>query len=492
VLRPLRWYDLFTVNVLWLGLSSINQTMTPLIVPLLVQQFVGEGQKGTYYGTLRLWSLMVALLVQALMGILSDHSTLRFGRRRPFIFAGTLLSLICIALIGFSSSMQGLNGYWFLFGMVLLLAVCSNMAQGAEQGLIPDLVPAPKRGLFSGVKAVLEIPLPFIIISFTIGRWISRGMMTTAILAVMGLLAVSMGLTMFVPETRLKPEDTSRLDWRPFLRLAGMAGLFTVIILGLGQLIQWAGSIAGTLSSIPMVYFIMGVTGLASMLCAVGLGVWVSTQVGLGRDMLQKSPSFTWWIVNRLAFLVGVNNLASFTVYFLQTRLGFVREKAAGPAANLTMFVGVFILLSTLPSGWLADRFGHKRLVALSGIVAASGTLVALSTAILPVIYLGGCLIGVGGGLFYTANWALGTDLVPKGEAGRYLGISNLAGAGAGAIGAYIGGPIADTVSRLAPQIPGIGYVILFAIYGVLFLFSTLVLFKVKKPANTLGITQAI
>jgi MFS family permease len=103
----------------------------------------------------------------------------------------------------------------------------------------------------------------------------------------------------------------------------------------------------------------------------------------------------------------------------------------------------------------------------------------------LPVIYAGGCLIGIGGGLFYTANWALGTDLVPKAEAGRYLGISNLAGAGAGAIGAYIGGPIADTVSRLAPQVPGVGYMLLFAIYGALFLFSSLVLFKVNQPADS-------
>jgi hypothetical protein len=359
------------------------------------------------------------------------------------------------------------------------------MAQGAEQGLIPDLVPAAKRGLFSGVKAVLEIPVPLIIISFTIGRWISHGQMSAAILAVMALLAGSMILTMFVPEKRLIPESIEQLNWAPFLRLAGMAGLFTIIILALGQLVQWAGAFSATLSSPDMIYLIMGAAGLLSMLCAVALGVWVSTQVGLGKEMVRKTPGFTWWIVNRLAFLVGVNNLASFTVYFLQARLGFVREKAAGPAANLTMYVGIFILLSTLPSGWLADRFGHKRLVALSGIVAALGTLVALSTAILPVIYAGGCLIGIGGGLFYTANWALGTDLVPKAEAGRYLGISNLAGAGAGAIGAYIGGPIADTVSRLAPQVPGVGYMLLFAIYGALFLFSSLVLFKVNQPADS-------
>jgi MFS family permease len=82
--------------------------------------------------------------------------------------------------------------------------------------------------------------------------------------------------------------------------------------------------------------------------------------------------------------------------------------------------------------------------------------------------------------MFYTANWALGTALVPDQDAGRYLGISNLAGAGAGAIGAYIGGPIADFFTAAAPGSPGIGYILLYTIYGLLFLASVFALLKIK------------
>jgi MFS family permease len=102
----------------------------------------------------------------------------------------------------------------------------------------------------------------------------------------------------------------------------------------------------------------------------------------------------------------------------------------------------------------------------------------------LTVIYIGGLFIGAATGLFYTANWALGTELVPQGEAGRYLGISNLAGAGAGAVGAYIGGPIADFLTARVPSVPGLGYTLLFAIYGVLFLLSIVALAKVREPAR--------
>lgn len=80
-------------------------------------------------------------------------------------------------------------------------------------------------------------------------------------------------------------------------------------------------------------------------------------------------------------------------------------------------------------------------------------------------------MIGAAMGLFYSANWALGTEIVPQDRAGQFLGISNLAGAGAGAIGAYIGGPIADAN----------GYVLLFVIYGLMFLLSILALMGVKE-----------
>lgn len=173
--RPIRWYDYLTINIYWLGLTAISQTMTPLVVPLLVQRFVGEAEKGTYYGMLRLWQLMAALLIQALMGMLSDHSPFRWGRRRPFILLGTIGSLIVIGLIGFSAGMEGMDGYWFLFSMILLLMVSANTSHSAQQGLIPDLVPTESRGRFSAVKAILEIPIPIILVGFTVGKFVKAG-----------------------------------------------------------------------------------------------------------------------------------------------------------------------------------------------------------------------------------------------------------------------------------------------------------------------------
>jgi MFS family permease len=474
MLRP---YDYITINIYWLGLATISQS-NGLIIPLLVQKFVGPEQQGTAFGRLRLYTLMVALLVQALMGMLSDRSTLRWGRRRPFILVGTLLNMACMIAIGASPS------YWFLFGAVVLSQIASNIAHGAEQGLIPDLVPEDRRGRFSGVKSIMEL-LPVIIVAFTVGKLVATGQMWAAILVAIGILFLSMAITMFVRESPLR-ETLGRLDWGPFGRLVAMTLVFMVVILGLRELVKGIGRLLGSTSAVPTLLIVMGGIGLLAMATAVIVGVWVSVRIGIGGKDNRQYPSFTWWVVNRLAFLIGATNLSGFAVYFLQARLGLEGEAAAGPASQLMMVVGILILLCALPSGWLADRIGRKRLVALSGLAAALGTVVLVLAPSMSVIYVGGCIVGAATGVFFTTNWALGTDLVPKEEAGRYLGISNLAGAGAGAVGAYIGGPIADYFTVHVPHIPGLGYVLVFAIYAALFTLSTVGLLGVREVWRSL------
>lgn len=471
--RRIRWHDYITININWFALTTRSQVLTPLVIPILVQQFVGEGSKGEAVGTMRLWALMTALLVQALMGILTDRSTSRWGRRRPFIVAGTLGEIVVFALIGFSAGLSGMLGYWVLFMLFLLSMFTSNTSQAATQPLITDLVPDEKKGVFSGVKAALELPVPLIFVSFVVGRLVASGNLWGALIALMLVLIVCMTISLFIPETPLE-DPPAPVDWKPFLRLALMTAVFTGLILAIGWLVKLAISRSADLSAAARTILI-GSLGVLGMATVVVLGVWFSTHIGLGEE-IERKPSFRWWVINRLAFLVGANNLASFMVYFLQEKFPeFQAEKAAGPAARIIMFVGIFILLTAIPSGWLADRLGKKPLIAGAGLLAAGGTAIAVLASELNVIFIGACLIGAGVGFFYTANWALGTELVPGEKAGQFFGVANLAGAGAGAVGAYIGGPIADANS----------FVLLMSIYGVLLLMSILPLWGIA-PAPSL------
>lgn len=470
-----RWYDHLTINAFWFALTVRAQTLGGIVVPLLVQRFVGDVQKGQSFGTIRLWALMTAVLTQAAMGIVSDRSRSRWGRRRPFVASGAAAEVLVLAFLTIIAGREGTDAYWMLGALYVASSIASNTAQAGEQALIPDLVPPEKRGLFSGIKALLEVPLPLFFASAVIGPLASQGRMQVGLLAVMGVLLAGAAITMFVRETPVRAAKPD-LDGGEFVRLALMTGSFALIIVGIGGgvrvvLARSSGLVARQATMVAVL------AGIAGMLLAVVLGVLVCMRIAAGRDARRVRP-FTWWVINRLAFLAAANGLSGFMLYFLQERFADLQaERAAGPASSAVTLVGVFVLLTAIPSGWVADRIGKRALVAVSGIVAAAGMTVLLLVPTMETVYIGGSLVGIAVGLFFTTNWALGTEVVPQEEAGRYLGLANLAGAGAGAIGAYIGGPIADESS----------YVLVYAIYGSLFVASILALGPVRVEGRALA-----
>jgi len=486
-MKRIRWYDHISINLFWLGLNIRNTAIGSVIMPYLVDSFVRPEVKNTALGEMRTAGLIIAMLVQPAAGLLSDRSTSRFGRRRPFILAGVILDLAFLAAVALSGS------YWALFVAMLFLQVSSNVSHGPLQGLIPDLVPEDQRGRASAVKAIFEL-LPLVLVAFTIARLVGAGQVGWAIVATGGGLLVTMLLTvLLVREEPLKEKPLAPLG-PPMVRVLGMlagigvgavAGLVGGGLLGgLAGLVTWP--IAGA-ETAQMVGIALG--GTVSMAVAVAVGVWAGTLATLGSDA-RRNASFTWWVVNRLMFLAAVTSIQGFAPYFLMSAFGVTRGTAVDMTASLTMVVGACTLITALPSGWLSDRLGSKALVGVGGLVAVAGTLVLLGTTIvpnLPLMYVAGIVIGLATGLFMTTNWALGTDLVPPEEAGRYLGISNLAGAGAGMIGAGIGGPVADLINRYRP---GMGYFVIFAGYALLFALSTVSLLGVRDAYRTDAATR--
>jgi MFS family permease len=480
-MKRLHWYDYITINLFWLGLNIRNTALGSIFMPYLVAIFAPEAIKNTALGAMRSAGLVIAMLVQPAAGMLSDRSTSRFGRRRPYILVGALFDCLFLAAIALSWN------YWALLISILLIQFSSNISHGPLQGLIPDLVPEDQRGRASAVKAIMEL-LPIILVGLTIAKLVGAGHLDWAIFATgVALLVVTLITMIFVKETPLQQKPATPF-WPPMLRVLGMLG--GLLAGGLAGLI--GGGLVGGLAYLVTRLFAspptalsvgIGVGGAVAMIVAVVAGVWVGCLGTLGREAHKQSP-FIWWIANRLMFLAAVTSLQGSILFFVQYAFNLTVEAATSLTGTLTSIIGVFILLTALASGWLSDRIGRKQLVLISGVVAAVGNILLLVTIWVPqlvIVYMAGTIIGIGAGLFMTANWALGTDLVPAGEAGRYLGISNLAGAGAGIVGAGIGGLVADAINH---YYMGLGYFAVFAAYAVLFALSAITLRWVKESVS--------
>ena len=81
-----------------------------------------------------------------------------------------------------------------------------------------------------------------------------------------------------------------------------------------------------------------------------------------------------------------------------------------------------------------------------------------------------GSLLGAGIWLFLTSNWALANSLAPQEQAGKYLGLTNVATAGAAAL-SRLEGPVLDWLNAVWPG-AWIGYKGLFLFGAVSILLS--------------------
>ncbi len=487
-----KWYDYLTLNSYQLGLSMASGVISPLLLPMLVLAYMPEEMKNTYTALVYVTGLAVAMFIQPVMGMWSDRCASKFGRRRPFIFWGALLNIVFLGVVGSSLFFRGspLNAAFqsaisipatltvLLLG-IIVLQFSSNISQAGQQGLIPDVVPAHQRGRASGVKSLMEmIPSAVVLV---ISPLIDKQKFWLVIFILMATYLVTMLVTViFTKETPLT-EKPPRPEGRPILRMF----FLTVIFVGITQLALWlVKSVSGWLpeatTSLTTRIIVVGLVGLLGMAGSIVIGVYFGAQVGIGKEARSQKP-FVWWVVTRLMFLAAIGSVRNFTVYFIKDVLN--APNPATVATQVTAVIFVFLLITSLLGGYLSDKMGRKRLLVIAGVLAVIGTVVLIFARNIPMVLVAGSFLGLGTGTFMATNWALGTELAPAKDAGRYLGISNLAGAGAGIVGSSIGGPLADYFNGIQR---GLGYPVVFALYGGLFLLSVLILPRIitsKKEA---------
>jgi len=307
---------------------------------------------------------------------------------------------------------------WLVIGYIGL-QFSSNIAQGPAQGLLPDRVPPAQLGVASSWKNVMDMT-SLIIASLLAGRLLDPETRdpTLIMLVLMGTIAVSTAITVF---------------------------------------------------------------GIQEFPSPPGRGVRGEGLRALRGELLHidfRSNTAYWWLIaERGLFLLGIYGVQAFAQYYLQDviRVADPPKQTGDLLAVLTLSLVALVLLG----GWLTDKFGAKRILYIASFLAAAGMLLMLIPRDMAGLFAFGGVLGAGIGLFLTANWALANKLAPGDEAGKFLGLTNLATAGSGAL-ARLEGPALDWLNRLWPG-QWVGYTWLFVFGAVCILLSISLLRKINE-----------
>jgi MFS family permease len=412
--------DYFWISLLWFGITFLWGGMNAVILPHLNEKYAPENWKGTALGVITAVGMIVAIIVQPAAGALSDFSRHAWGRRRPFIFVGGVLTVL--SLIITTTMVVFFGNWWMLMLCYIFIQLADNILQGAYQGIIPDVVPPRKRGKASGAMGIAQ----------TLGNVAGLAAATAFIdngHTELGLLAISLvfGLSVIVTLVKVKeeplPPDTEKPDQ-------------------------------------------------AKIMFGTIFEVW-------------RHLNFRLFILSRLMVMTGLAVITIFALYYLKDVFGQKEGTLTESYTILGLAVVVASILSVFPAVWLSDRFGRKPIVILSCFIGAFGMGLMITATTMWQVIAYGCVVGLSLGSFNTLNWAFGIDIVPHDAAGRYMGVSNLAGAGSQALAAFLGGALLDGFNALGVTYFGVknmGYTALFVMAMLFFLFGAYFLKLINEP----------
>jgi MFS family permease len=197
--------QLLTLSIYWLGILTIWGGLDNVVVPQRLLD-LDRASAGTLQAVIAVVGVVAPIIIQPTVGIISDYTMTRWGRRKPYILIGTVLDVLFVVALATS------NGFLALAALYFLLQLSSNFAQGPFQGYVPDLVPASQVGLASGLMGMM------IVFGTILGTGIATlGQLTDAVIpATIALALVELAtmvlLVATVDEGRTAPPRTR--SWR--------------------------------------------------------------------------------------------------------------------------------------------------------------------------------------------------------------------------------------------------------------------------------------
>jgi len=421
-MRPLRHH--LALTVYWLS----NTVMWGALLHIALQTRLGdwfpEARVGYYLAVLGFTGGVVGTATQILAGAFSDRSAHPWGRRRPFVIAGSIPAIGALLLLGSTKS------YWPFAGAVILVQLFTNIALGPFSALLPDTVNPREHGKASGFMGMARL----------------AGDTGGLILAALLLSARPLG-------GNPPHAEVVAFHGHGMFHLCSIIAAFVLVTVAFTCWTIRERPLSRR-PRLPVVQVVLG-------------SFYVD---------IRGNPDFFWLSVSRAVTNVGFYMFLAVLLYFVQYSL-----RAPDPQTT-TMYlmlpaIGSAVVTSTA-AGILSDRVGRRPLVfAAQFLMTAAGIVFAVAPTF-GVAVVAAVPAGLGLGAFTAVEWAFACNLLPQGEAARYLGVWNASAV----VPQILAVPIASAIgSAISAHHPGLGWRVDFAVAAACSLIGVYFLRHVRE-----------
>jgi maltose/moltooligosaccharide transporter len=421
-------FALFGIQIVW-GLQNANTSRI----------FQALGADVATLPALWIAGPITGLIVQPIVGHLSDHSRSRFGRRRPFLLAGGLLTTLALLI------MPNATTLWAAIAALWLLTASINITMDPSRALVADNLPEQQRAkgyamqvFFIGTGAVFASSLPWVLVNwfgvsgategvllppavryaFYIGSaFLLLSVLWTVLLTRERPLAVGAGSA--IGQDDVVPVSSGSGRWLCF----GGGALLLIALL-----LRWRWEV----SVLASAGLLIGAGQLAANYRRVR-GARVLGLLQIGEDY-RRMPT----VLRRLAVVQFFTWFGLFAMWIYVTPVVARALVSAGDAVSgsynaAANWVGILfaiyngvaaIVALALPA--ISARIGERTAYALCLLAGAAGMAGFVMAPASPLLWLAPVGIGFAWAAILSLPYAIIVSAVPPEKVGVYLGIHNI------------------------------------------------------------------
>lgn len=432
-------WGLLGVQVVW-GLQNVNTSRI----------FQTLGAELSELPALWMAAPVTGLLVQPVVGYLSDHTRSPLGRRRPYMIAGAILTALSLGMMaGAATLWQAVAGLWMLTASV-------NIVMHPFRSLIADNLDTEQRNagyaiqvVFIGAGAVFASALPWMLANwFGVANDGAAGALPRSLKMAFEIGAVVLLVTVAWSVFRAKDSNDPGTEFsaaadRPHAAAGeaaasphdGPAVRSGIVWLAGGGLVAGVAALAGTPRETYLIAAIAAAFGLAQVFAALRLKggganaglldiIVDIVRMPVAMKRLAIVQFFTWFGM----FAMWVYAVPAITARHFSAAGALAGDYNAGAnwvGVLFALYDGVAIFVALLLSGVCA-RIGLRLTYGVCLAIGGGGVLSLILIEDPAILWLSSVGIGVAWAAILSIPYTIVANAAPADKVGVYMGIHNI------------------------------------------------------------------